>query len=1077
MTREELIAKWTKIFKDTLIPFPEEIYDYMAGKIEYPAHKESGFRRTGYVYIADQLLKELDGDNAETARRILMLITKISKNGMFTQNYSLHNQIPICLRIGYPFADVANEYLKVGSSDVAMSSIYNVARAFVEHDEEASSRLADYLTDEAHITSWKGRNKDVGLGLFIGLLLLEKDATKYARYRQRAIEVTRLKGNRFVLAMMYYGYRVIPELRPMLIGQLTENASTISTFVYYALDKLEQFPPLLHDLQAPLWPYYAAVANQNRDIDPIPIFKKLYAEDKATFIETYRQLSKNRVSSDAANALPLLSILLRHGEATAELQAIEPTLVFLMRTLINSSTKRQHKDEPGPDDARLKDPATPTEDWRKWVGNLDTLYYNSLEYIGKMGLLYDHSPLAKRFIDALLLHTRSANYGYNNACVAYRVISNRKAWNDISQRESMQMLLQTDNEYGLPQAFATFCRYADKLESVFSAEDIHAHEAEALEVLTNGSLDIEHAEVWMSFLYETCGIQNDEPLLTIFADKSKRLRKKAEAIGYEREATIRPLLEQRKGTLKGEAALIAKRLIKRWDNERKFGTDFSFTPETVSEYCRENYDPDMEKFIAWIPQDMLTGIRFADLTGEAPDVVMKVLLSEYLSQEEAYRIRTCDKIVQQLHPQDLQAALENIYQFWKEKGAEAKKKMILLPYCMYASDSQILRMKAQLKEWTDASRGAIAAFAVNAMAMNGGSVALMIVDGLTTKAPNNQVKNAAKAAFAFAAKAMEVPEDELSDKIVPTLGFSQSGEKVFDYGERTFTATLMPDFELTLFDNDKQKTVKSLPAPAASDDAIKAAAAKKEFSELKKQIKATVKSQSDRLEKVLMNGRTWTVEAWEELFVKNPIMHHFAMRLIWGVYADGHLKDSFRYMEDGTFNTVDEEEYTLPEKATITLIHPIDTDEEMLARWKEQLDDYEIIQPLPQLSAPIVRLEAKDVDNKKVTRYNGLTVKAGKISSLAKKYNMQHGEVWDAGSYTCFHWTDSFLNIGILLNFEYMYMGQDFDEEVTLGDVLFYPLDEDGRPDDEPKQLLDPNTLPPRLVSTVLGVFDAFNDK
>lgn len=261
-----------------------------------------------------------------------------------------------------------------------------------------------------------------------------------------------------------------------------------------------------------------------------------------------------------------------------------------------------------------------------------------------------------------------------------------------------------------------------------------------------------------------------------------------------------------------------------------------------------------------------------------------------------------------------------------------------------------------MKDWAEASRGAIAAFVVNAIALNGGSVALVMIDGISVKFPNNQVKNAAKAAFSFAAKALEIPEDELSDKIVPTLGFNKEGEKILDYGPRNFTITLMPDFSLSIFDNEKQKTIKSMPAPGANDDAVKATAAKKEFSELKKQIKATVQSQTNRLEKVLMNGRRWTAGSWNTLFVENPIMHRFATALIWGVYDGDKLTGTFRYMEDGTFNTVDEEEYTLPEKAAITLVHPIELEEEVLAGWKEQLDDYEIVQPIPQLTAPIIVL-------------------------------------------------------------------------------------------------------------------------
>lgn len=69
-------------------------------------------------------------------------------------------------------------------------------------------------------------------------------------------------------------------------------------------------------------------------------------------------------------------------------------------------------------------------------------------------------------------------------------------------------------------------------------------------------------------------------------------------------------------------------------------------------------------------------------------------------------------------------------------------------------------------------------------------------------------------------------------------------------------------------------------------------------------------------------------------------MHQFAMSLIWGVYEDGKLTDTFRYMEDGAFNTVDGDEYVLPEHAKIGLVHPVELDGDTLDGWKQQLEDY-----------------------------------------------------------------------------------------------------------------------------------------
>ena len=64
-------------------------------------------------------------------------------------------------------------------------------------------------------------------------------------------------------------------------------------------------------------------------------------------------------------------------------------------------------------------------------------------------------------------------------------------------------------------------------------------------------------------------------------------------------------------------------------------------------------------------------------------------------------------------------------------------------------------------------------------------------------------------------------------------------------------------------------------------------------------------------------------------------------------------------MDDSSFNTADEEEYTLPNGASIGLVHPIELEAATLAAWKQQLEDYEIIQSIDQLSRPIYRLPAE----------------------------------------------------------------------------------------------------------------------
>lgn len=59
-----------------------------------------------------------------------------------------------------------------------------------------------------------------------------------------------------------------------------------------------------------------------------------------------------------------------------------------------------------------------------------------------------------------------------------------------------------------------------------------------------------------------------------------------------------------------------------------------------------------------------------------------------------------------------------------------------------------------------------------------------------------------------------------------------------------------------------------------------------------------------------------------------------------------------------------------------------------------------------------------------------------------------------------------------------MYMGQDFDEEITIKEVTFCRLPEDGEPLDDIKDnmILDISSLPQRFVSSVIGLLDKITE-
>ena len=75
-------------------------------------------------------------------------------------------------------------------------------------------------------------------------------------------------------------------------------------------------------------------------------------------------------------------------------------------------------------------------------------------------------------------------------------------------------------------------------------------------------------------------------------------------------------------------------------------------------------------------------------------------------------------------------------------------------------------------------------------------LALMSIHAIAFKYKHKQVRNAAKEALSLAAKTRGITEEELEDQLVPDLGFTIQGEKIIDFGNRSFTAILTTESKL-----------------------------------------------------------------------------------------------------------------------------------------------------------------------------------------------------------------------------------------------------------------------------------------
>lgn len=386
------------------------------------------------------------------------------------------------------------------------------------------------------------------------------------------------------------------------------------------------------------------------------------------------------------------------------------------------------------------------------------------------------------------------------------------------------------------------------------------------------------------------------------------------------------------------------------------------------------------------------------------------------------RSDTAAAIAADLNEKDLEALACEVWELWVKDGAQSKTKWVLSFTAVFGGAAMTPKLVHAINDWPQNARGAIACDAVAALTVSPDPAALVAVDGIARKFKFRQVKAAAAAALERAAQELGITAEELADRIVPTLGFAANGTRVFDYGPRKFTVRLTPSLEL-MVTTEAGKAVKSMPAPGKTDDGEKAPTAYEAYKALKKQIKTTIAAQRARLEMALSVQRCWDSAAWRKLFVENPVMHQFAISLIWGVYENGGLNETFRYMEDGSFNTVDEEEYTLPDGASIGLIHPVELEEDILSAWKQQLEDYEITQNIDQLSRPVYRLPAERAQDTALETVAGRILNSLSLTGKLQSMGWYRGSVLDGGGFYSFYREDPSAGMGMELNFSGSFVG------------------------------------------------------
>lgn len=225
--------------------------------------------------------------------------------------------------------------------------------------------------------------------------------------------------------------------------------------------------------------------------------------------------------------------------------------------------------------------------------------------------------------------------------------------------------------------------------------------------------------------------------------------------------------------------------------------------------------------------------------------------------------------------------------------------------------------------------------------------------------------------------------EELADLNLPAGGLDDAGCLELEVGERTFTATLLPDLSWKLCDVEG-KVFKALPEDKEANARYRSA---------QKAVKEAHKALRERLYEAMCCGRSWSWSAWQTSLWRHPVATRVISSLVWLARREQQVV-AFRPDADGSLIDVQQDELTLGEDWTIELAHPLLLSNADWTAWRLQLADYQLIPPFAQLGRSC---QSKPPGQPEEMKYFGHLLNSFKLRNRAQALGYVRSPAEDGG--------------------------------------------------------------------------------
>ena len=404
-----------------------------------------------------------------------------------------------------------------------------------------------------------------------------------------------------------------------------------------------------------------------------------------------------------------------------------------------------------------------------------------------------------------------------------------------------------------------------------------------------------------------------------------------------------------------------KRLESEFSEELSSVTDnYNFkTIEEAEKYVENNYNKKDDKKVSFI-NDYKVLIK--DKSREVENKVLKYIYLEYLLlKRDVKKLVQIDNIVNLLDKESFINFAKNIYD-------ETNKETAAFIYGIYGGDEAVKNIYKKEKD----TKLSLLIIKLNMQS----KYALRVLYEIYSNTKKSEVSYEADKLIDEVMEKMNISYNEFELRFSPDFSFNSQGEKVLN---EDYKLILNSDYSLSLFDIKNNKELKKIPQNLPED-------LKEEVTKLRKEIPSFMKNTSSLLAVLLASGEKYSYDLFKEIFIDNAIMNRFASTLIWNLYdKDYKFLTTFRYSGDGSYSNFNDEEIKIDNNSFVGLASPVEMDDETISKWRKQLEDYELSQPLEQLS--LIKLD-KDNLQKEIEKIQNTEISYITFKNFGSRYDM-----------------------------------------------------------------------------------------